>query len=505
MSEPTVHVWHEGNLIKVGHYLGPGAGTAPLAEPVVAFLADHMEYNHVEFLHGAAQFYRGDGQRRRVRTVRKRLWQYDRDGLYLCSAGYLDWVVEKLTNLGMEVRYKRVMPRRPRPDWKEVDLGRAHERYRFRPGQEECFEAIIQRILSELGGVVDATVGFGKSDILAPVALALPNAKVVVGVRKLDVVNKTVSQLRGYLPSVGQVDGHHKEFGHRITVYSMDSFEHFDGDADVAFFDEAHEIVAAKYAHVLAERLDRCVPIAMTATADSRADGADARMESLFGPVIYYLPYSRAEELGLVVPIRVVVHPVECRNPIATIEDDTARKRHGLWRNRHRNRVIADVCGRLPGDCQTLILVATVDHLAHLRQLLPHYTAVWAESSNQAAEEFAGRGLWPDFARMTSRRRTQLHDDFKAGTIRRAIATIWDQGVSFDGLQALVWAKGGSSAIAATQGPGRVSRIDPASGKAYGEVHELDDRFDDRLHNQFLARVRLYNRNGWIVVGAGEP
>jgi superfamily II DNA or RNA helicase len=505
MDRKTVHIWHEGNLIKIGHYTGHDQPAVPLEEPITAFLAEHMEYQHVEFLHGREQFYHSDGERRRVRTVLKRLWIYDHDHLYLCGAGYLDWVVETLTNLGFDVRYKRIMPPRPRPDWKELDLESAYTNYTFRPQQDECFQAILTRIHSELGGVVDATVGFGKSDLIAPVAMAMPRAKIVVGVRKLDVVNKTVSQLRNYLPSVGQVDGQHKEFGHRITVYSMDSFEHFDGDADVAFFDEAHEIVAARYAPVLAERLDQCVPIAMTATTDSRADGADARMEALFGPVIFYLPYAAAESLGLVVPIRVIVHPVACKNPVAGVEDDVARKRHGIWRNRHRNRVIADVCARMPEEWQTLILVATVDHLAHLRQMMPHFVPVWAESSNEAAEDFARRKLWPDFEKMTAKKRTWLHDDFKAGKIRKAIATIWDQGVSFDQLQALFWAKGGQSAVAATQGPGRVSRIDTASGKAYGEVHELDDQFDGRLHNNFLTRVRLYRKNGWTIMSEESP
>jgi superfamily II DNA or RNA helicase len=507
MIKPTIHVWHEGNLLKLGHYLGESTPPAPPGEDLIGLMADHMEYSHVEFLRGREQFYAGDGVRRKVRTVRKQLWRSDpADGLFVCGAGYLDWVVEKIGNLGYDVRYTRVMPRRPRPDWKEFDIERALTRYKFRPGQEECFTAIIGRILAELGGVVDAAAGFGKSDLIAPVALSLPNARIAVGVRRLDVVGKTVSQLRDYLPSVGQVDGQHKESGHRITVYSMDSFEHFDGDADVIFFDEAHELVTPKYAAAIARRLDQAIPIAMTATADCRADGADARMESLFGPTIYYLPYARAEELGLVVPIRVIVHPVEmARNPVADIEDDVARKRHGIWRNKARNRVIADVVNRFPEDMQTLILVATVEHLANLRYYLPHFEAVWAESSNETAEDFARHGLWPDFAKMTLKRRIRLHDDFKRGTIRKAISTIWDQGVSFDGLQVLFWAKGGSSAVAATQGPSRVSRIDRATGKAYGEVHELDDRFDSYLHNQFLTRVRLYKKNGWTIVSEEEP
>jgi superfamily II DNA or RNA helicase len=503
MEKPSAHIWHEGNLIKVGHYAGPGLAPAPLEENISAFLTEHMEYNHVVFLRGREKI-RSD---RPVRVERKQLWRPDPgDGLLTCQAGYLDWIIEKLGNLGFDVKYKRIMPRRPRPGWNEVDMDAALARYTFRPGQAACFDAMVGRILSELGGVIDATVGFGKTDLIAPLGLAFPNARIVVGVRGLDNVQKTYANLRLYLPSVGRVTGQIEEFGHRITVYSMDSFEKFDGDADIAVFDEAHEIVAKKYARPLAERLDRVVAIAMTATADSRSDGADARMEAIFGPTIYYLPYAEAERLGLVVPIRVVVHAVPMHaNPVAGMQDDTARKRNGIWRNKTRNRAIANAVNAMGEGTQVLILVATVEHLVHLRRYLPHFEAVWAESSNKKAQALAAQGLWPDFEKMTPMRRVRLYEDFRAGKIRKAIATIWAQGVSFDGLQVLFWAKAGASAIAATQGPGRVSRIDAATGKAYGEVHDLNDEFDSSLNNQFLRRIRLYRTNGWTIVHEEEP
>jgi superfamily II DNA or RNA helicase len=500
-----IHIWHEGNLLKIGHWRGNGISPEPPEEEIQALLSRHMEYNHVEYLRPRERYYDAEGKLRKVRTTHKRLWRPDPgDGLFTCGAGYLSWVVEKLGNLGYDIRYKRIMPPRPRPNWAELDLDRVYDRYQFRPGQEDCFAAIVERILAGLGGVVDASVGFGKSDLIAPVAMAFPNAKVVVAVRRLDLVNKTVVQLSDYLPSVGQVDGsiRDKEFQmrNRVVVYSLDSFEHFDGDADIVFFDEAHEAVTDKHAQIIAQRLDMALPIALTATPDARMDNADARLESLIGPTIFYMPYARCQELGLVVPIRVIVHPVRMgRNPVEGLTQDAAIRRHGIWRNRKRNRIIADVVGTLADEAQVLILVATMDHLVHLKQFLPQFTPVWAESSNAVALEYAGHGLWPDFEKMTPKRRAMLQEDFKAGKFKKAIATIWDQGVSFDQLQVLFWARGGTSAIKATQGPGRVSRIDTVTGKAYGEVHELDDEFDPGLHGQFLKRARIYVKHGWTV------
>ena len=51
----------------------------------------------------------------------------------------------------------------------------------------------------------------------------------------------------------------------------------------------------------------------------------------------------------------------------------------------------------------------------------------------------------------------------------------------------------------ATQGPSRVSRIDPATGKEYGEVHDFNDEFDPWLSGQFLTRARIYDKHGWTL------
>jgi hypothetical protein len=217
------------------------------------------------------------------------------------------------------------------------------------------------------------------------------------------------------------------------------------------------------------------------------------------------MPYPRAVQLGLVVPIRVVVHPVTtATNPVAGLTDDTARKRHGIWRNAARNRIIADAAKAVPEGTQCLILVATMDHLVRLHQLLPDYVPVWAESSNEKGERYAARGLWPDFEKMTAARRQRLREQFEEGAITKAIATIWDQAVSFDRLQVLIWAKGGQAKLAANQGPGRVSRIDPATKKAYGEVHDFSDDFDSGMHDAWLRRARHYAQNEWSIASAGD-
>ena len=55
-------------------------------------------------------------------------------------------------------------------------------------------------------------------------------------------------------------------------------------------------------------------------------------------------------------------------------EGDTARKRHGIWTNKVRNKRIATIAQKHydEGD-QVLVLVDKIEHLLHLAQLLPDF------------------------------------------------------------------------------------------------------------------------------------
>jgi superfamily II DNA or RNA helicase len=500
------HVWHEGNLIKVGR--DAGGAVAPLDAEVVALLTEHMEYDQIEHLYGHDVFYNDMGERQRVRVHHKRLWCPDSDGLLICGAGYLDFVVEKLGNLGYKVGYKRIVHDTPRPDAFVFDYDAAVARYTFRPRQEECFMAIVEHILAGRNGVIDATVGFGKSDLIVPVSMAFPNADVVVIVRTIDAVKKTYDKFREYLPSVGMYYGNCHQSGHRIMVYSADSIGHWDGDADIVFVDEVHELLADKYAILMGERLAHgsCrAAIAMTATTDSRSDGNDARLEAWFGRTFFYLGYAEAERLGLVVPIRVYIHPVPTRrNPVEGVESDVARKRRGIWAHRARNEVIAGVALAYRPEEQVLILVDTIEHMLCLRKFLPEYTCVWSAVKGEDLAYYRKQRMWDDYEKMTDRRRGKIVEDFRDGRIKKAIATVWKAAMSFNSLQAVIWAAAGASKTKATQAPGRVSRPDPKTGKFYGEVHDFDDKFDDGLADNSETRIRYYRKHGWEIIRVGE-
>jgi superfamily II DNA or RNA helicase len=219
--------------------------------------------------------------------------------------------------------------------------------------------------------------------IIVMVCLLYPNARIHVVTPSKDLVSKTVRILTKYLPNVGQVGMNKKKLG-RVTVFSADSLHLSDGDADIVLADEIHELAAPSYSEALAKyRYSR--NFGFSATPEGRMDGADAKLESLFGEKIFDLTYQEAVKLNLVVPI--VVEWLDVRadiNPCAN-KKETAKKRWGIWRHDLRNQLIADRVSSFSDDEQVLILVETIEHLLFLRQYLPNFTLCYSEAGLTSA------------------------------------------------------------------------------------------------------------------------
>lgn len=93
-------------------------------------------------------------------------------------------------------------------------------------------------------------------------------------------------------------------------------------------------------------------------------------------------------------------------------------------------------------------------------------------------------------------RRDKLTTAFEKGKLKKAICTtVWNVGVSFNGLQVLIRADAGGSPIMDTQIPGRVSRIGP--GKEYGVVHDYMDQFSASFRRKAKSREKSYDSHGW--------
>jgi superfamily II DNA or RNA helicase len=484
-----------GNALYLAHRLDE-----PLPVAVYSALTKHMQYRHVTRLYGREAFGKSLGQR--IKAEQRKLFGIDDYGCLNFPAGYYDRTMEILTGLGYQVRYVDDSPQFPQQiPWRWDNLGA----FQFRPKQKEALQIIETAYKERRGGVIDAAAGFGKTELFAALAMLLPEATILICVKSADNVQKTIRILLKYLPklSVGQ-RGAGKARQARVTVCTAASVGNYQGHVDLFLGDESHELLAETFVADIVTVAKQAICYGLTATVEGRSDNADARMEAVFGKTLFKLTYPEAVGLGLVVPIEVRWSRVDPgHNPATLVEGDTARKRHGIWTNKYRNKLIASIAQKHyeEGE-QVLILVDKIEHLLHLAKLLPDFALCYG-NIDPADEAYYGKSslLPANYKPLTVAHRKQLRENFETGKIVGAIATgVWRLGVSFDALSALVWAGAGSSPIDATQGPSRVSRIHSASGKEYGIVYDFNDEFDEPFHKQAMARRRVYKKHDWAQV-----
>jgi superfamily II DNA or RNA helicase len=472
-------------------------GQEVLPPEVVSLLAAPLVYTYREFLRGFDAYDSLTGARENIHYEHRRLYQYDADGRFCCQRGFLPRIIGILRENGYE---PEIVNRNPpvAPEVYTADWDRVFERFTLRPGQDAC----LARIDMHDGGIIDAVPAFGKMYIIAMTCVMYPRAQIDIVTKRRDVVASTQRLLAKWIPSVGVVGGGQRRRG-RVTIYTADSLHHSDYRANIVMADEVHELMTDRYAALLG-RYWYARMYGLTATKETRFDNLYARMEALFGPTIFKMSYQQAEGNGLVVPIVVQWLDV-CpdHDPAERFTDPVARKRHGVWRHTYRNQVIADAArGMVDAGMQTLILVETLEHALHLRRLLPDFVCCYSEqcipADNERRKMLIDNGLLSENDVMTPARRDALRRGFEQREFLGAIATgVWSVGVSFNSLQVLVRADGGASETANLQNPGRVCRVDAASGKEAGIVIDLLDQFNPGFARNALGRRRCYAEHGW--------
>jgi len=470
-------------------------GQNPLTNGIARKIADRLTYTHMQYLHGEEGYDAVSNTRDSVKTELRRLYNFSANGCLCCLKGWRHTVSRILEEEGFRVQYVNYDPEKPANTY-EAHWDRVFDRFEFRPRQVDC----LAQIDMHDEGVIEAVTAFGKSFMFAMICTLYPNAKIDIVTKSKSVVATIRNRLTKWIPDVGQVGGGKKR-KRRVTVYTADSLKHSDFDADIVLVDEVHELMTDRYFEWLS-RYWHARMFGFTATKETRFDNAYERMEGLFGPTIFHMPYPLAEQLGIVVPIICQWLSVEPGwNPCRTVYKRLERKRWGIWRHDYRNRVIAAAAESLVADGnQTLILVETLEHGLFLRQLLPEFQLCYSEQAlkKHKRDFYVNNNLMHPEESMTAQRRDQLRRQFEDRQFMGAIATgVWSVGVSFDSLQVMIRADGGSSETNSTQGPGRVCRINPETGKNCGILIDCDDRFDDRFANGADTRRRSYSKHGW--------
>lgn len=472
-------------------------GEAATPPALRRILEEPLYYTYLDFKHGADAYCPITGRHQPVDKQRRRLFQYDERGRFVCQRGFRPKIEKLLRERGYDVFYQNVDPPKD-PKVYEPDFDRVFEKFEFKPEQDTC----LAQIAMHEYGVIDAVPAFGKGYLIPMVCCLFPKAKIDIVTKRKDVVNTLVGRLNRYIAAPGKVGAGRRRKG-RVTVYTVDSLHHSDFDADILLVDEIHELMTDNYARQLSRYWHARI-YGFTATTRTRADNAHERMEGIAGPVIFHMDQPTAERLGIVVPVVVQWLDVEMDwNPALGLKSLAARKRHGIWSNQYRNGIIAAAAQQFyEEDHQTLIAVETVEHALYLRQFLPNFTLCYSEQAladEKKRNKFMQAGIFDySIPPMTPQRRDQLRRDFEARRILGAIATgVWTVGVSFDSLQALFRVEGGESETASVQTPGRVCRVDNNLGKEVGFLLDCYDKWDEKFRQTGMTRRRAYAARGW--------
>lgn len=487
----------EVSLIRSGNRLV----VDPTTEAISSLLVNRLTFESKKFLYG---YERKAHDGARVLVENWQCYQLDHAGRIATSFGYYKRLSDVLKSSGYAVKLidEQEAHRRDvmEPQWDRLYAGDSP--YQLRKTQDE----FLIKFFSNPCGRFDAATGYGKTFLIGLVATLIPKAKIHVVSKRASVLRDRIwPELAQMLPSVGIVGGGKRITDRRVMCYSVDSLQHSDGDADVLIGDECHEMAADEAAYMLG-RYQRSNNYGFSASHDMRLDGKDMRVEGIFGPLVYRIGYQKAEELGLVVPIQVVWTKVRAdRNPCEGIDDGVSRKRYGVWRNEARNAIIAEDARSYGDDVQVLITVETIDHLMHLKKLLPEYTVVYAEDGLDARDRayYVRNGMInEDEPPMTLDRRKKLTSLFERGKLKKAICTtVWNVGVDFKQLAVLIRADAGGSPINDVQIPGRVSRTyrDPETGtaKQFAVVRDYTDKFDRGFAAKATKRMKSYAAQGW--------
>jgi superfamily II DNA or RNA helicase len=421
------------------------------------------------------------------------LFRLDHKGRLATPYGFWASISKKLKQSGYIVKCKNMSPADPKKF--EIRMQNIKD-YQLREYQPEFLNAVIKHSC----GRIDCAPGFGKSFMIGIVASVFPKAKIDVVSRRVAVLRDRIyPELVSMVGDVGIVGGGKTIKNRRVMCYTAGSLKHSPADCDILIGDECHELAADNAAAELV-RWQNSRNYGLSASHDARFDNKDKRLEGIFGPIIYRVPYQSAQGAGLVVPIHIKWREVKMDyKPCAGVDDTVERKRIGIWCNDYRNMLIAEDAQSYSSDTQVLITVDTVIHAFHLKKLLPEFTLVYADEGLQPSElaKYKAKGFCgKDEQVMTAERKKLLTSQFEKGILKKVIATtVWNVGVSFNKLTVLVRGGGGGSAINDTQIPGRVSRI--AEDKTHGIIHDYLDNFDLGFNRQAKQRAKVYNSHGW--------
>jgi superfamily II DNA or RNA helicase len=273
---------------------------------------------------------------------------------------------------------------------------------------------------------------------------------------------------------------------------------------DIIFFDEVHQAPTDDCAYKLGQLRGAPRLFGFSASHGDRGDNKDLITESIFGPVRLAVSFEEAVAHGMIVPIEVIVRPVNLDiNPCAGCHP-AIKERLAYWTNTPRNQMVIEDARAYP-DVPVLVTCKTIEHLANLKALCPEMVTIHAPNgmTEEERERYVVDGLWPADEPALS---VEMYEQ-RMARLRSGVPGIYGiNSKGFVGLNAkkiavVVRADGAGSKTLDTQIPGRAVRVlDPEEGdKTVALIHDYSDNFDRGCHNKSTRRITNYETNNFKV------
>lgn len=466
----------------------------------IQLLQKKLVYTHKKMLspHEARMKSRG-GRSQRFEAEEKSL-SWESGGKLYCPAGLYSRIVTISNAIKINIEFLDLRKNKlPPADFERLtkipDLS-------FRYKQDQVL-AVIDACE---GGQIACPTGYGKTFIMVLLGYIYPHSRILFVSPGLDLLTSTASRLSTHFPAdVGRVGGGFSETNRRLTLCSADSLHKVRLDKyHLIVYDEVHTAATDKRAKALCGQSTDAKFIGLSASVNSRSDGADSVVESIFGPVVLQVSYEEAANAGIVSKINTLFIDVPPDDFMPPITSDVYRKKgEAYWRNNYRHEKIAAFVRQIKNyidepDPQILIMCETVEHIFKLKSYLPEFEVVYSNMDDMLRKKLVLSGIDPGDT-MTKERRAWLLEEFQQGRLRRVIANhCWKQGIDPVHLNCFIRADGGTSQINNIQLPGRLSRI--TKNKSEGLLVDLWDSFDPWTLARSKKRKQSYEESGFNIL-----
>lgn len=351
------------------------------------------------------------------------------------------------------------------------------------------------------GGIAWLPTGWGKTRMIAALIdahdpidlLARGTPRTVVTLSDADVARKNFRDLQDLLPhrDIGYVDGSVTKWSEDIQVITIDSLDRLPEPERVGILigDEVHTLASdTRYPQLLA--MKNALSWGMSASPFGRFDGADMKTIGLFGPTTVRRSYNEGVARGFLVPLTVCILPMplpELTNAslVNALSDRDQVLAMCVDTNRALAKTIAEIMQRTPTSRQMLCIAEHTYHLDVIHRELPADTAyVHGQTTARTMADKPFERIGP----VSKKARAQMYEDMESGAVRRCLSTyVYKQGVSFNQLEVVICASGGSSKLVYSQIPGRASR--PTAGKDHAYIVDFHPGWNSRTQMGRTSRV----------------